>query len=110
MKDNTFYLRHILDAIETIEMHLAGLSYDGFKNSRLLYDATLMEFIVMGEQAVALTDEFKEKHPNVPWHKMVGMRNEISHAYYRIKPRVVWNTYKEELPQLKKYVQEILGK
>lgn len=109
MKDNNIYLSHILDAVEAIETHLAGLSYDGFKDSRLLYDAVLMEFIVIGEQAAALTDEFKEKHPEMPWHKMIGMRNEISHAYYKIKPKIVWDSCKEELPSLKTYLQGILG-
>lgn len=67
-----------------------------------------MEYIVIGEQAAALTDEFKEKYPEMPWHKMIGMRNEISHAYYKINPKIVWDTYTEELPSLKKYVQDIL--
>lgn len=109
MKDNTIYLRHILDAIEAIELHLAGLSYNGFEDSRLLYDAVLMEFIVIGEQVTALSDEFKEKHPDMPWHKIIGMRNEISHAYYRINPKVVWDAYEQDLPELKKYVIDILG-
>lgn len=109
MKDNTIYLRHILDAIGAIEMHLTGLSYEAFETSRLLYDAVLMEFIVIGEQVSSLTEEFREKHSDMPWHKMVGMRNEISHSYYNIDAKVVWDAYKQDLPQLKQYVLNVLG-
>ena len=40
-KDNTVYLRHVLDAINTIEEYLQGVNEDHFKATRLLQDGAI---------------------------------------------------------------------
>jgi len=42
-KDDTIFLRHILDAISLIEEYLKGKSYEEFKNNRMLQDAVIRE-------------------------------------------------------------------
>src|SRR5665213_4485259 len=54
---------------------------DEFINNRLHYDATLMNFIVIGEMTVKISDEFKEEHPETEWYKMYGFRNILAHDY-----------------------------
>lgn len=57
-------------------------------------------FILLGEATGRLEKEFREKHPQVPWHKVIGMRNRIVHGYDTISLETVWHAAKESLPEL----------
>ncbi len=35
----------------------------------------------IGEQAYQLTDEFKQKHDDIPWSKISGLRHRLVHDY-----------------------------
>jgi Uncharacterized conserved protein len=48
-KDNTVYLRHVLDAINTIEEYLQGVNEDHFKATRLLQDGAIRQIEIIGE-------------------------------------------------------------
>jgi len=49
----------------------------------------------------ALPEDFKERHPAVPWSEIVAMRNVIVHQYFGILPKVVWDVITNELPTLR---------
>ncbi|MBU1129145.1 MAG: DUF86 domain-containing protein, partial [Nanoarchaeota archaeon] len=44
----------------------------------------------------------------VPWKKISGIRDLITHVYFGIDLDVVWNIIKNDLPKLKKQIKEIL--
>ena len=48
-KDDTVYLKHILDAINVIEEYLQGVNETKFKATRLLQDGTIRQIEIIGE-------------------------------------------------------------
>ena len=44
---------------------------------------------IMGEAAGRISEEFRKAHSEIPWHKIIGMRNQIIHEYFRINRQVV---------------------
>ncbi|NBX93924.1 MAG: DUF86 domain-containing protein, partial [Proteobacteria bacterium] len=48
----------------------------------------------------ALTPSFRKKHSEIPWKKIVGMRNIIVHDYFQIDQKLVWSVIVTELPKL----------
>lgn len=54
--------------------------------------------------------EFKRKHPEIEWREIAGMRDKLIHEYFGISLDVVWKTIKEDVPQLKKQITELLEK
>lgn len=110
MKDNkeTLRIARIIDAIERIEKYTSGVLFDNFSQGNQLFDAVLMQFVVIGEMIVAMNDAFKNLHPDLPWHEAVGIRNEIAHGYFNIKPEIIWRTIQNDLPKLKKELAKIL--
>ncbi len=48
-------------------------------------------------------------HPELPWIEMRGMRNKMIHAYFDVDVKVVWSTVKQDLPALKKQIEQILN-
>ena len=62
-----------------------------------------MGLVVIGEAATKVMDRypgFADRHPDVPWRSMRGMRNRIAHGYFEINLDVVWDTVQTALPEL----------
>lgn len=110
MKDNLVYIRHINDAIDIIKEYLEGTSdYAAFTGNKMLFDAVVRELEIIGEAAKNIEATFQESHPDVPWRKVIGMRNKITHEYFSVNKKVVWDTCLEDLPELKKIISKILS-
>ena len=88
-RDDTVYLRHILDAIQRIQEYITGISYDQFVGNLLLQDGVVRQLEIIGEAATGLTAEFRNAHPGIAWAKMVGMRNRLIHAYFEIDLSII---------------------
>ena len=51
---------------------------------------------------------FRAEHSDVPWDEAYGMRNLLSHGYFKVRPELVWSTVKENLPGLRGQLVRIL--
>jgi uncharacterized protein with HEPN domain len=101
----------ILDSIGKIERYISpfGSAVDLFRDTTL-FDAVLMNFIVIGEMVSRLSIPFKESNREVDWEKIKGMRNVIAHDYFGVDAEEIWQIAKNSLPKLKENIQIILEK
>ena len=109
-KDDTVFLKHILDAINLIEEYLKDKSYEEFKNNRMLQDAVIREIEIIGEAAKNLSKEFRNKQSDIPWRQIAGMRDKLIHGYFGVDLDAVWDTATRDIPSLKGKLQEIIKK
>jgi uncharacterized protein with HEPN domain len=107
-RDDTVYLRHILDAIELIEGYTKGMSENEFLSASMAHDAVVRQIEIIGEAARNVSDTFREKHAKIPWGKIIGIRNKIIHEYFNVNYAIVWDTITDDLPVLKKSIKNIL--
>ena len=107
-KDDTVYLHHILDALGLIEEYTKGMSENEFLSNSMAHDAVVRQLEITGEAAKNIGDEFREKHPKLPWGKMIAIRNKIIHEYFNINYAIVWDTVNDDLPLRKKSIKKIL--
>jgi uncharacterized protein with HEPN domain len=63
---------------------------------------------IIGEAARALSSDLKHQHPEMPWSKIIGMRNILVHDYFGIDVDVVWAVVERDLPGLKLQIETIL--
>jgi len=101
-------LRHLLDAArEAVNFTKSGSRADLEKDPKLLLALTrLLEII--GEAARGLSPALRDENPQIPWRKMVGMRDRLIHGYYDVNPDVVWGTTAHDLPPLIVQVESLL--
>lgn len=83
-KDDTVFLRHILDAIARIEMYSQDVSYKQFMQTPLIQDGIIRNLEIIGEASRNMSGELRAQHPAVPWNRIIGLRNRITHGYFNI--------------------------
>ncbi len=105
MRSNTDRLQDILQAIAKIQRY-GGKS--SFEQESLVQSGILYQLIIIGEAVSGLSSSLRQAYPDVPWTKIVGMRNILAHQYYKINLPKVWSVVTQDLPELKSKVEKIL--
>jgi uncharacterized protein with HEPN domain len=108
-KDSIVYLKHIMDAVRRIEKYLDDVTCEEFLENELVQAAVIREIEIVGEAAKRLPVDFRNKHPDMPWRKMAGMRDKLVHDYMGVDIDAVWDTVDRDIPQLKKKLSAIIA-
>lgn len=103
------YCKDILRAIRLIEITTKNKTFMVFSKNINLIDATAMRIQIIGESIRKLPSELKTDTKEINWSYLEGMRNIISHTYFKVNSELLWNIIKEELPFLKKYIKKIMS-
>lgn len=107
MRDDRGRLADILEAIERIAKY-ASQGRETFLTDELVQNWVINHIQIIGEAARALSAGFKEKHPELPWSEIVGMRNILVHDYFGINLDEVWNVVERDLPEFKHKIEAIM--
>ena len=109
-RDPLVRIKHMLDyAREAVEMAKGQMAKDLDKDRKLVLSLThLVELI--GEAASQVPQEVRGKYPNVPWPKIVSMRNRLIHGYDVVDYDILWDTITEDLPLLITELERIIPK
>jgi uncharacterized protein with HEPN domain len=100
-KTNKLYLEQFLERIERIEFFISSLNKENFDSSYMYQDALIYNLEVLGAISKHFSEQYKSHVPEIPWHKIQGMRNRLAHDYDGINLDIIWKTATEFVPQLK---------
>ena len=83
---------------------------EGMEKRAFLYDpktqsAVLHQLLILGEAGKRLSQEFREQHKEIPWKKIVGMRDKLIHEYDDVDLDEVWKTVRSDVPRLIKQLE-----
>jgi uncharacterized protein with HEPN domain len=110
MRDDRERLLDILGAIGKIEQIVYDEKYSGHLHDDELVEVWMIHHLqIIGEAASRLSKEFKEKHAEVAWGGMIGMRHVLVHGYFETDTEIVWRAVDNNLPTLKKQLETILA-
>ncbi len=101
------YLDDIQDAILNIERYTKGMDMPVFVKDRKTVDAVIRNLSVIGEAVRRIPKETRQKHQDIPWSAIAGMRNKIIHEYFGIDEEILWKTITENIPDLKKKIRKV---
>ncbi|HST63072.1 MAG TPA: HepT-like ribonuclease domain-containing protein, partial [Longimicrobium sp.] len=73
---------------------------------RVLSVERLLE--IMGEATKQLSPELRQRHPEIPWRQMAGMRDLLIHAYRNINPDEVWKAVSVSVPALLTAIEPLI--
>jgi uncharacterized protein with HEPN domain len=107
-KDDLLCFNIIESVNKIIEISNRFATLEDFKKDFVPYDAVMMNFIIIGEMVVKLSEDFKDKNSQIDWYKIQGFRNIVVHDYFGIDDKVVWQLIHTKLPELKEFLIKYL--
>jgi uncharacterized protein with HEPN domain len=110
MRDDLVYIRHAIDAAEKICLFTKGKSRSDLDADEPLALALVRLLEIIGEAANCVSAELINNNPNVPWKKMIAMRNRLIHGYFDINYDIVWDTIINDIPRLIDLLKQLLNK
>ena len=106
-RDYKLFIDDIRNSIIDIEEYMKGVSKEDFKKDKMLQDAVIRRFEIIGEATRNIPRSLKEQNKHVPWFGMVQFRELIAHGYFEVSLNRVWSAIKEEIPEMKEKMSRI---
>ena len=103
----TDYIQDILDSIQDIENFIQGMNYKEFRDDRKTINAVIRSIEIIGEASKKIPKSLRDSQPEIPWKKMAGMRDKLTHAYFGIDLEIIWKVVSEEIKQIKPGILKI---
>lgn len=101
------FLEDILEAITKIERYTKGITWEAFEQDELIIDAVLRNIEVIGEATANIPQSVRVKYDEIPWKRMVGLRNIIIHAYFHVDLMIIWQIIRVNLPEVYPLIEQI---
>jgi uncharacterized protein with HEPN domain len=80
-----------------------------FQNDVVLRYTILHAMMIIAEAVKNLPPATTANHPNIPWHKIVGVGVMIKHEYHRIDPEIIWGVVTAHLRPLQEVIKKMLA-
>lgn len=110
MKLNQVYLQHILDETNFLLKSTNNIDFNYFLENELYTRAFSRSFEIIGEAVKNLSYDFRNKHTEIEWKKIAGMRDKIIHNYFNVDYEILWDAIKSHLPDVKQKIEAIITK
>ena len=107
-KDDAYFTAKIMTDLEFVARNMAEVNKEDFSVNEILQDSMMFRLIQVSENARRLSDEYKAGHSKIPWLALSGLRNRIVHDYGNVDLSIVYDTLKNDIPQLMDTLREEL--
>lgn len=87
-----------------------GATADELDSSRQLHLSLQRLLEIIGEAAGRVSPARQDKHPEIPWDEIIGMRNRVIHGYDQVDMELVQDTVAVDLPELMEQLTDILDR
>lgn len=108
MPDEFTYFEDIIFSAELAISFIGKMSITDLYDDIKTQDAIIRRVSIMGEATRRISDDLKNKYPQIPWNQIRAMRNALIHEYDEVDIQVVWDTVKNDLPPLVESLRKIL--
>jgi uncharacterized protein with HEPN domain len=93
-KDYKLFVEDMLEAMDKIERYTKGLSYETFAKNDVLVDEVIGNLEIIGESSENIPEDVREKYPDIPWERMIGLKNIDDLG-------IIWEIVTKNLPETK---------
>jgi uncharacterized protein with HEPN domain len=105
-KNDRYYIAKILATISEIKEYMDGLDYEDFCKDKKTIAASMWCICQVAEDVGDLSDDLKNKHPEVPWHDIAGFRNRLIHDYGSTDYSIVYQALTQDVNAIEEVLKE----
>lgn len=87
---------------------MQDIKLEDFVKNSMMFNATLRQLEIIGEASNRLSENLLQENPDIPWARIIGLRNLVIHEYFGIDDFTIWNVIKLNLPSLKDKVSLLI--
>src|SRR3989338_7596901 len=106
-RETILFLNDILDSIKNIGLFMANVSKKNFYDNKEKQSAVVRQIEIIGEAVKNLPIWLISEYPEVPWKYIAGMRDIITHSYFKLDLDKVWEVIEKDFPDLKEKILKI---
>jgi uncharacterized protein with HEPN domain len=106
--DDASRLQHILEAAQRTVRHTKNRKQVDLDNDELLGLALIRLLEIIGEAAWGISENLRNRYPDIAWRQMANMRNRLIHGYFDVNNDLVWKTVTAELPPLITMIEAVI--
>jgi len=100
VKNDSYYIQKVIKDLEFMVIHMRGVEIEELNANEVLLDSMLFRMIQVSENAKKLSEEYKTLHCDIPWSALSGLRNRIVHDYGNVDLNIVYETLKNDIPEV----------
>jgi uncharacterized protein with HEPN domain len=93
-------LADIARNIRHAQCFVSSMEYEAFCGNTLVFYAVTRCLEIVSEASRRLSDEIKNRHPELPWRNIAAAGNIYRHSYEDVQQQLVWSTVRDHLPPL----------
>jgi len=108
LRDPLLFLEDIEKSCAKVVRYTEGRSKDRIFEDDIRADAVLLNLHIIGEAVKMLPRDLRDRHPDVAWREIAGLRDVIAHAYFALDSDILWDAVERDVPALLDAVRRII--
>lgn len=108
-RDFILYLKDINQECQNIRNFTKNVTYEEFTENLEKVYAVAKAFENIGEAVKNIPKEITTSYPQIPWSEIAKMRDILTHHYFGVDDKVLWDTLGEDFEEFEKVIQKILS-
>lgn len=109
-RDYRLYIEDIARECENIKKFVGNITYEAFTGNLEKVYAVAKAFENIGEAVKNIPKEITEEYPQIPWSEVAKMRDVLTHHYFGVDDKVLWDTLGDDFDEFEEAINSILAK
>lgn len=109
-RDYKLYIEDIATECKNIRKFVQNITYKEFTENLEKVYAVAKAFENIGEAVKNIPNELTKKYPEIPWSEIAKMRDVLTHHYFGVDDKVLWDTLGDDFSDFEQAINDMLSK